>query len=132
MRGNGDKQARESSPIVPPLLPHFPPISLVPPHHPHSPPPFSPLTPHFPPISPHFPPFSWFPIFLGNSTGNLSGRSLGNFMGLLLNKLGVRQLCEVVRGVVLFVLSDTLAHMLGSVPQCRWSGWDFSRAFGAN
>ena len=131
MRGNGEQTGKGIFPNCSSIVAPFPPISLVPPNHPHFPPRFPHLPPISPPISPHFPPFSWFPIFLGNSTGN-SGRSLGNFMGLLLNKLGVRQLCEVVRGVVLFVLSDTLAYMLGSVPQCRWSGWDFSHAFGAN
>ena len=56
----GDEQARESSPIVPPLFPQFP-------HFPLSPPPLPPFPPRFPPFSlvspPHYPKFSLlFPI----------------------------------------------------------------------
>ena len=57
----GDKQANESSPIVPPLFPPFPP-------------------PHYPIPPPVFPGFH---SFLGNGMGHLSGRSVGIFIGLV-------------------------------------------------
>ena len=84
MGDSGDKQAKASSLLFlhcSPISPQVPLCPPPPPHYPHSRrfPPFSPILLHFP----SFPPiFRGFPFFLGNSAWNLSGRSVGNFMGL--------------------------------------------------